>query len=68
VCLVPSKMPNFSWVGEGFLASFFFFCLLRPKSKMENGYLFVKNFVWCLVPFYKMMGQNTIFFFDEMGI
>jgi hypothetical protein len=43
----------------GFLA---FLDLLRPKSKMENGYLFVKNFAWCLVPFCKMVGQNPKFF------
>jgi hypothetical protein len=36
-----------------------FFGLLRPKSKMENGYLFAINFAWCLVPFCKMMGQNS---------
>jgi hypothetical protein len=44
VCLVLSKMPNFSWGARelfGFLA---FFWLLRPKSKMENGYFFVKIF------------------------
>jgi hypothetical protein len=35
-----------------------FFGLFRPKFKMENGYLFAKNFAWCLVLFYKMMGQN----------
>jgi len=39
-----------------------FFSLLRPKSKMENNYLFTKNFAWCLVPFYKMMDQNPKFF------
>jgi hypothetical protein len=62
VCLVPSKMPNFSWVGDGFLA--FFFDLLRPKYKMENGYLFVKIFALCLVPLCKTMGQNIkVFFF-----
>jgi hypothetical protein len=25
--------------------AFFCFCLLRPKSKMDNGYLFAKNFI-----------------------
>jgi hypothetical protein len=38
------------------------FCLLRPKSKMENRYLFAKNFARCLVPFCKMIGQNPKFF------
>jgi hypothetical protein len=37
-----------------------FFCLLRPKSKIENSYLFAKNFAWCLVPL--MMDQNLEFF------
>jgi hypothetical protein len=46
-------------VGESFLA---FFGLLRPKSKMENEYLFAKNFAWYLVPFCKMMGQNPKIF------
>ena len=32
-----------------------FFDLLRPKSEMENNYLFVKKFAWCLVSFYKMI-------------
>jgi hypothetical protein len=41
---------------------FGFFCRLRIKSKMENGYLFAKNFAWCLVPFCKMKGQNLKFF------
>jgi hypothetical protein len=40
----------------------FFFGLLRPKSKMKNGYVFAKKFAWCLVPFCKMMGQNPKFF------
>jgi hypothetical protein len=35
---------------------------LRPKSKMENRYLFAKNFARCLVPFCKMIGQNPKFF------
>jgi hypothetical protein len=35
-------------------------------SSMENGYLFAKNFAWCLVPFCKIMGQN-LFFLGEMG-
>jgi len=39
-----------------------FFGLLRPKSKMENNYLFAKNFAWCLVPFCKMIDQNPKFF------
>jgi hypothetical protein len=60
VCLVPSKMLNFSW-GEWRLFDFFF-CLLRSKSKMENEYLFVKNFACCLVPFCKIIGQNPKFF------
>jgi hypothetical protein len=48
------------WVmAFGFLT---FFCLLRPKSKMEDAYFFAKNFAWCLVPFCKMMGQNLKFF------
>jgi hypothetical protein len=47
-------------MGESFLV--FFFVLLRSKSKMENGYFFTKNFAWCLVPFYRMMGQNPKFF------
>jgi hypothetical protein len=34
-------------------AHFGFFGLLRPKSKMENNYLFAKKFAWCLVPFAK---------------
>jgi hypothetical protein len=25
---------------------------------MENNYLFVKNFAWCLVPFHKIMDQS----------
>jgi hypothetical protein len=33
---------------------------------MKNEYLFAKNFAWCLVPFYKMMGQNPKFL-GEMG-
>jgi hypothetical protein len=32
------------WVRAFWLFGFFFFCLLRPKSKMENGYLFAKKF------------------------
>jgi len=36
-------------------AHFVFFGLLLSKSKMENNYLFTKNFAWCLVPFCKMM-------------
>jgi hypothetical protein len=51
-------------VGEGFLA---FFSFRRPKSKIENGYLFTKNFAWCLVPFYKNDGLKHKFFLDEMG-
>jgi hypothetical protein len=30
------------------VAHFGFFPLLRPKSKMENNYLFAKNFAWCV--------------------
>jgi hypothetical protein len=37
MCLIPLKMPNFSW-------NWLFFGLLRPKSKIENRYLFAKNF------------------------
>jgi hypothetical protein len=48
------------WVRAFWL--YFLFGLLRPKSKMENRYLFAKNFVWCLVPFYKMIDQNPKFF------
>jgi hypothetical protein len=40
----------------------FFFGILRPKSKMENEYLFAKNFTWCLVLFCKMMDQNPKIF------
>jgi hypothetical protein len=39
-----------------------FFGFLRQKSKIKNGYLFAKNFAWCLVLFCKMMNQNLIFF------
>jgi hypothetical protein len=35
---------------------------LRPKSKIENGNLFAKNFAWYLVSFCKMMDQNPNFF------
>jgi hypothetical protein len=41
---------------------FGFFGLLRPKSKIENNYFFVKKFTWCLVSFCKMMDQNLKFF------
>jgi len=43
-------------------AHFGFFGLLRPKSKIENNYLFTKKFAWCLILFYKMMVQNSNFF------
>jgi hypothetical protein len=33
-----------------------------PKSKMENGYFVAKNFVWCVVLFCKIIGQNLKFF------
>jgi hypothetical protein len=46
----------------GWVRAFWFFFLLRSKFKMENGYLFAKNFAWGLVPFYKMMSQNLKFF------
>jgi hypothetical protein len=46
----------------GWVRAFLLFGLLRPKYKIENEYLFAKNFAWCLVPFCKMMGQNPNFF------
>jgi len=42
-------------------AHFEFFSFLRPKSKIENNYLFTKTFALCLVPSYKMMNQNLKF-------
>jgi hypothetical protein len=44
----------------GWVRVFLVFLLFWPleASKIENVYLFAKNFAWCLVPFYKMMGQN----------
>jgi hypothetical protein len=50
------------WVRFFLVFDSFFFCLLRPKSKIENGYLFTKNFARCLVSFCKMMSQNLKFF------
>jgi hypothetical protein len=41
---------------------FGFFGLFMPKSKMENGYFVAKNFVWCVVLFCKIIGQNLKFF------
>jgi hypothetical protein len=49
------------WVGV-FWVFGIFFCLLRPKFKIENKYLFAKIFAWCLVPFCKMMSQKPKFF------
>jgi hypothetical protein len=58
--VVFSSMQNakffIGWVRAFWLFSFFF--LSRPKSKIEDGYLFAKNFALCLVPFYKMIDQN----------
>jgi hypothetical protein len=47
------------WVRAFWL--FGYFGLLRPKFKIENEYIFAKNFAWCLVPFCKMMGQTQNF-------
>jgi hypothetical protein len=48
------------WVMAFWLFGFFY--LLRPKSKIENGYIFAKNFAWCLVLFCKMIEQNLKIF------
>jgi hypothetical protein len=53
------------WVGVFLVFWLFFFGLLKPKSKIENEYLFAKKFAWCLVPFCKMVGQNSIFFLGK---
>jgi hypothetical protein len=57
-----SSIQNANFFMGWVMAFWLFFGLLRPKSKMENGYLFAKKFAWCLVPFCKMMGQNPKFF------
>jgi hypothetical protein len=47
----------------GWMRDFWLFGFFGPlEAKMENGYLFAKNFAWCLVSFYKMMGQNPKIF------
>jgi hypothetical protein len=60
VCLVPSKIPNFLW---GWVRTFWGF-FLPFEAKIQNGewILFAKNFIWCLVLFCKIMGQNPKFF------
>jgi hypothetical protein len=43
----------------------FFFSLLRPKSKIENGYFFAKNFTRCLGCVYftkKILGFGPLFY------
>jgi hypothetical protein len=45
----------------GWVRDFWFFGFFWPlEAKIQNG-AFCQNFVWCLVPFYKIMGQNPIF-------
>jgi hypothetical protein len=44
MCLIHPKYQIFHGVGEGFFIFLAFFSLLRPKSKIKNGYLFAKNF------------------------
>ena len=53
LCLVSFKIQNLLF-SRGPLETLlcFFFCLLKPKSKMKNNYLFTKNFTQCLVLFY----------------
>jgi hypothetical protein len=67
VCLVPSKIPKFSRSKIHEAALLGFFRLLKPKSRMQNSNYFAKNFGWCLVPFCRMVGQNSNFFWLKQG-
>jgi hypothetical protein len=48
-------------MGESFLV-FWLYWPLEAKIQNREWILFAKKFTWCLVPFYKMMGQNPKIF------
>jgi hypothetical protein len=52
LCLVLPKIQKNSGL-DGVVKALwvFFFDLLTPKLRMQNGNYFAKKFGWCLVPF-----------------